>query len=80
MSAGIGNICWFFAQVLFVGGSGALLVQSTLKDLGYESDLLTMAKVEIPIAIIALIVGAGYYYLKDRRLCKKYYENKQKEV
>ena len=72
MASGMENITWFFGQVLFVGGSGALLVQSTLKPLGYEVDLLDLAKVEIPIGIIALIVGIVYYYLKDKKLTKKY--------
>ncbi len=75
MASGMENITWFFGQVLFVGGSGALLVQSTLKPLGYEVDLLDLAKVEIPIGIIALIVGIVYYYLKDKKLTKKYYGN-----
>ncbi len=73
MASGMENITWFFGQVLFVGGSGALLVQSTLKPLGYEVELLDLAKVEIPIGIIALIVGIVYYYLKDKKLTKKYY-------
>ena len=30
MASGMENITWFFGQVLFVGGSGGLLVQSTL--------------------------------------------------
>ena len=75
MASGMENITWFFGQVLFVGGSGALLVQSTLKPLGYEVDLLDLAKVEIPIGIIALIVGIVYYYMKDKKLTKKYYGN-----
>lgn len=76
MASGMENITWFFGQVLFVGGSGALLVQSTLKPLGYEVELLDLAKVEIPIGIIALIVGIVYYYLKDKKLTKKYYGTK----
>ena len=56
-----------------MGGSGALLVQSTLSSLGYETNLLDLATVEIPIGIIALIVGIVYYYLKDKKLTKKYY-------
>ncbi|MCC2255065.1 DUF969 domain-containing protein [Ruminococcus sp. CLA-AA-H200] len=73
MASGMENITWFFGQVLFVGGSGALLVQSTLSSLGYETNLLDLATVEIPIGIIALIVGIVYYYLKDKKLTKKYY-------
>ena len=73
MSAGIENISWFFCQVLFVGGSGALLVQGTLKNLGYEVELIKLAAVEIPVAIAGVAVGVIYYYIKDRNLCRKYY-------
>lgn len=75
MSSGMENIAWFFFQVLFVGGPGALLVQATLKDLGYETSLLDLAKVEIPVALFAVIVAIVYYFLKDRKLYKKYYSN-----
>lgn len=40
MASGMENIAWFFGQVLFVGTSGALLVQSTLAQLGYQVELL----------------------------------------
>jgi len=77
MSAGMENVTWFFGQVLFVGGSGALLVQSTLKQLGYETDLASLAKVEIPVALFALIVAAILYYFKDRHLDKTIYGQKK---
>lgn len=73
MASGMENIAWFFFQVLFVGGSGALLVQGTLKELGYEVELIDLAKVEIPVALFALVVAIVYYVLKDRKLSKKYY-------
>ena len=73
MSAGIENISWFFCQVLFVGGSGALLVQGTLANLGYDVKLIDLAAVEIPVAVAGVAVGVIYYFLKDRRLSKKYY-------
>lgn len=72
MSSGMENIIWFFFQVLFVGGAGGLLVQGTLKELGYNVELIDLAKVEIPIALIALIVSCLYYYIKDMRLARKY--------
>ncbi|NCB33885.1 MAG: DUF969 domain-containing protein [Erysipelotrichia bacterium] len=75
MSAGIDNITWFFAQVLVVGGSGALLVQNTLKDLGYEVDLVRLAAVEVPICIIAVVVTIVYYTIMDRHDMKKYYSS-----
>ena len=77
MASGMENIAWFFWQVLFVGGSGALLVKSTLETLGYSVELIHLAKVEIPVAIFALGVGTVYYFLKDRKLYKKYYGNKK---
>lgn len=77
MSSGMENIAWFFCQVLFVGGAGALLVQSTLEPLGYKVQLIDLAKVEVPVGIFAIIVGVVYYYLRDKKLRKKYYEDKK---
>jgi len=76
MSSGMENVTWFFGQVLFIGGSGALLVQSTLKNLGYDTDLAELASIEVPVAIFALIVAAVIYILKDRRLEKTLYTAK----
>lgn len=73
MASGMENIAWFFGQVLFVGTAGALLVQSTMKPLGYDVDLLRMAVIEIPVAVIAVGVAAVYYIVKDARLRRKYY-------
>ncbi|MBE6878600.1 MAG: DUF969 domain-containing protein [Ruminococcaceae bacterium] len=77
MAAGIENISWFFCQVLFVGGSGALLVQGTLANLGYDVPLIRLAAVEIPVAIAGVAFGVIYYYLKDRRLSRKYYSKEK---
>jgi len=71
--AGAENVTWFFGQVLFVGGSGALLVQSTLKNLGIESDLVDLAKVQIPVAIFATLVYIVYTLVSDRKYMQKYY-------
>ncbi len=73
MAAGMENVTWFFGQVLFVGGSGAILVQNTLAGLGYETELGSLAAVEIPVCIIATVITIIFYYLKDRYLIKKYY-------
>ncbi len=78
MSAGMENISWFFCQVLFVGGSGALLVQSTLATLGYDAPLIRLAAVEIPVAIAGVGIGVIYYLIKDSRLRKKYYSKEEK--
>ena len=73
MAAGMENVTWFFGQVLFVGGSGAILVQNTLAGLGYEVELGSLAAVEIPVCLTATVITIIFYYLKDRYLLKKYY-------
>ena len=80
MSSGMENVIWFFFQVLFVGGAGGLLVQGTLKELGYNVELIELAKVTIPTAIIALVVACVYYYVKDKSLAKKYGNVDKKEA
>ncbi|MGL4392798.1 MAG: 5-oxoproline transporter, DUF969 family subunit [Fusobacteriaceae bacterium] len=77
MSAGMENIAWFFGQVLFIGGSGALLVRATLDSLGYKVELASLAKAEIPVAIFALICGTVVFTISDRKLSKKLYSKKQ---
>ena len=71
MASGMENIAWFFRQVLFVGTSGMILVQSTLADLGYDVELVDLMKVQIPVAIIAVGVAIVYYYLKDKQLSRR---------
>lgn len=72
MASGMENVAWFFGQVLFVGTSGMLLVQSTLLDLGYQVELIDLMKVQLPVAIIAVGISIVYYWLRDRQLTKKY--------
>lgn len=77
MASAMENVIWFFFQVLFVGGSGGILVQNTLESLGYEVDLIELAAVEIPIAIVAFFVVSIVTLITDKKLKKKYYsENK----
>lgn len=71
MSAGMENIAMFFGQVLFVGGSGMLLVQGTFKDLGYDVSLVDLAKTQIPVALMALGVTITYYMLKNKKIEKQ---------
>lgn len=78
MAAGMENITWFFFQVLFIGGAGGLLVQGTLDGLGYKVDLVDLAKVEIPVALFALVVSVIYYIMRDKKLTKKYYSKDNK--
>lgn len=73
MASAMENITWFFFQVLFVGGAGGVLVQGTLASLGYEVELISLAVVEIPVAIMALITSCAVTILNDRRKSKKYY-------
>lgn len=74
MASAMENIAWFFCQVLFIGGSGGLLIQSTLASLGYEVELAALAKVAIPTAIVAVVVGMVYFIQKDKLLLKKFYK------
>ena len=77
MVSAMENFSWFFCQVLFVGGSGGILVQSTLASLGYEVELIELAAAEIPVAIFAMIASCTVTFVTDKRLTKKYYgENK----
>ena len=73
MAAGMENVTWFFGQVLFVGGSGDLLVQSTLENLGYTVELIDIAAVEVPVAVIATLVAIVYYQVVDKKLMSKYH-------
>lgn len=77
MAAAMENITWFFFQVLFVGGSGGILVQTTLASLGYEVELIDLAAKEIPIALISLLVVCTYMMLKEKKQMKKYYGDKK---
>lgn len=77
MAAAMENITWFFFQVLFVGGSGGILVQTTLASLGYEVELIDLAAKEIPIALISLFVVCTYMMLKEKKQMKKYYGDKK---
>ncbi|MCR8907613.1 MULTISPECIES: DUF969 family protein [Atopobiaceae] len=71
ISAGIDNVAWFFGQVLFIGGSGGLLVQGTLAGLGYDVSLADLAAVQVPVAIVAMLAAIVYYNVIDRRLMRR---------
>ena len=73
MASGMENITWFFGQVLFVGGAGALLVQNTLEPLGYHVELIGLASVAVAPAIIATIAAIVYYQVLDRKDTKRYH-------
>ena len=71
MASSMENIAWFFGQVLFVGTSGMILVQSTLAVLGYNVELVDLMKVQIQVGIIAVAVAIVYYYIKDKQLSRR---------
>lgn len=73
MASAMENIAWFFCQVLFVGGSGGLLIKGTLESLGYNVELVDLAKTVMPVSITAVVVGIIYFIIKDKKLRKKYY-------
>ena len=72
MAAAQENVSWFFGQVLFIAGAGLLLVKSTLEQLKYTVDPLKAVKAEVPVAIIAIIVSGIFFYIKDKKMLKKY--------
>ncbi|MDR7870559.1 MAG: DUF969 domain-containing protein [Tissierellaceae bacterium] len=57
----------FFAQNVFMGASGTLLITSTLVEQGYEVTALDIALWSIPVAVISVILG----FIKNRMLDKK---------
>ena len=63
-----------FLPSIIYRGSGGLLIQSTLASLGYEVELAALAKVAIPTAIVAVVVGMVYFIQKDKLLLKKFYK------
>jgi len=77
MSGGMENIAWFFCQVLFIGGAGGLLVQSTLAGLEepIHVELLDLVLISIPTAVFAVLTAIVVYYLKDRKMMKQYYSS-----
>lgn len=71
-SAASDNIGNFFGQNIFMANSGILLIASTLEGLGMNVDTLQLAKVAIPVGVIALVLWIVQTILLDRKLRKKY--------
>lgn len=72
MNSAAENISWFFGQVLFIAGSGVLLVKSTLEPFNYEIDPIKAIQAEVPVFIIAVIVSGIYFMMIDKKIMKKY--------
>ena len=75
-SAASDNIGNFFAQNVFIANSGVLLIASTLEGLGMKVDTLQVAKVAIPVAVIAFIFWTAQNLLLDKKLKQKYSSKK----
>ena len=46
-------------------------MQGTLAGLGYDVSLVDLAAVQIPVAVLAMLVAIVYYNLLDRRLMRR---------
>ena len=75
-SAASDNIGNFFAQNVFIANAGVLLIASTLEGLGMKVDTLQVAKVAIPVAVIAFIFWTAQNLLLDKKLKQKYSSKK----
>ena len=60
----------FFGQNVFIASSGVLLVVNTLKEQGIMVTNLEVSKAAIPIALCALVLAIGQFYLLDRKIIK----------
>ena len=71
-SAASENYGNFFAQNVFMGASGTLLIASTMAEQGYaEVTALNVAMWSIPIAVISVLLGIAKNFLLDRKLAAK---------
>lgn len=70
LNAAVENYANFFAQDIFVGASGLLLIYGTLKESGYEVTLKGLAFYSIPIGIIAVVFAIIQFYIFDKKISK----------
>lgn len=70
LSGAVENYGNFFAQNIFVGASGLLLIQSTMGENGYNVSLKNLAFYSIPVGIIAIIFTIIQVSLYDKKLKK----------
>ena len=68
LSAAIENYGNFFAQNIFVGASGLLLIQTTLQENGYNVSLKQLALFSIPMGIITIILSFIQVYIYDKKI------------
>lgn len=70
----------FFAQNTFIAAAGVLLIEATMKSLGYEATAVAIAQASIPIALIMLLLVAISNVLFDKKMAKKYGMEKVEEI
>lgn len=75
LAASTENFANFFAQLLFVGNAGPVLIQSTLAAIGVEIALNDVVQVQFPITICSIIVSCTYMYFASNYYYKKFYKN-----
>ena len=68
LSAAIENYGNFFAQNIFIGASGLLLIQTTLQENGYNVSLKQLALFSIPMGIITIILTLIQVYIYDKKI------------
>lgn len=68
LSAAIENYGNFFAQNIFIGASGLLLIQTTLQENGYNVSLKQLALFSIPMGIITIILTFIQVYIYDKKI------------
>ncbi|QEU12324.1 DUF969 domain-containing protein [Dermabacter vaginalis] len=68
-AAAADNFGNFFAQNLFLGAPGVLLIVATMAEQGYtQVTPLSVALWSIPVAVVSLVFGLVRNYILDRRL------------
>lgn len=75
-SAAMENIGNFYAQNTFIAAAGVLLISGTLESLGYKALEVDIIKASIPIALIALLLVVLSNYWMDKKLQRKYAQQK----
>ena len=68
LSAAIENYGNFFAQNIFVGASGLLLIQGTLQESGYNVSLKDLSLFSIPMGIVAIIFTISQAFIYDKKI------------
>ena len=68
LSAAIENYGNFFAQNIFVGASGLLLIQGTLQESGYNVSLKDLSLFSIPMGIVAIIFTIIQAFIYDKKI------------